>query len=1532
MIAANHRSPHQQASLCLEHLVTLAQQCQPKCQQLGQLLQQQLEASHQSKTELESLFEASFELVPLPISLTCLETGQIFTSNQAFKHLFWGEPTQWIEKPLHCYFAEPRRYCKMVRHLHQHQSQDQAYETVLSLKTLDGKQFDALALAKPVRYEEHWVGLWVFVPVTETHLGTSTEQLQHLNSLLSMALHYAGDAVEITDAQARLKYVNPAYESLTGYTRREVLGKTPAEFLRSGEYDESFYQNIWQTISRGKVWHGAFSGKRKDGALFHQQVTVSPICDATGNVTNFVAVRRNLDQEKQLEQEWHKFVTLVERCNDFVAMFSWGGEVLYVNEAGRQLVGLTELNEGSGRSIVDYLPEADRLQFEQIILPTLASGGCHTSEGQLRHFQSGQLLEVHRNWFVVKHPETDAVIGLATIQRDITAQKKSEAALQESHEQFGAIAEAMPLPMVISRVADGTVLYANSRVERMFGISRDTISSTKIADFYANPRDSQRLQQQLVQRGSVQGYEVKARGANGVMLWVSVSLQSLTFKGEAAILSIFTDITAQKQTELRLKSSVQQQAAIAKLGQRALAGIDLDTLMDEAVTLVAQALRVQYCGVLELLPDGNHLLLQAGAGWPTASPEAALIHLDEGCQLRYTLQTQEPTIVQDFRFDDRFNGSPLHHRRITSGLSVVISARPQPFGVLSAYTEQPHSFNQDDVYFLQAIANVLATAIERKQSESRLRLMERAIESSNNGIVLTDANQPDNPIIYVNPAFEAMTGYSASDVIGRNCRFLQGHDADQAALNNLRAALKEQRECHVTLRNYRKDGTLFWNELYIAPVFDTYGCLTHFVGIQNDITERIHTEITLRDQKEQYRRIVETATEGIWILDRHNNTIFVNQQMAEMLGYSAQDMLGEPLFAFMDEASKEIAYECIGRRQQGLQETHDFKFRRKDGSDLWTIVSTSPLFDQNGGYAGALGMLTDITDRKQAEEALRKSEEQFRLIFELAPIGMMLTQLDGQFVKVNQALCHLLGYSLDDLTDKGLAEVTHPDDLIAEQQMTERLFQGEISHFQIEKRYFTRAGKVVNAISRTALIRDAASHASYCISQVVDITDRKHMEEKLIHDAFYDSLTRLPNRAFFMNQLKQVIARKKRRPEDLFAVLFLDLDRFKVVNDSLGHMVGDRLLVEISQRLQACVRPGDTIARLGGDEFTILLDPIHQVSDATAVAERIQRVLKSPFNLDGYEVFTTASIGIALGATSYTQPEDLLRDADTALYRAKEKGKARHAVFDQAMYDRAVALLQLETDLRRAIERQEFQVFYQPIVSFETECLKGFEALVRWQHPTRGLVSPTEFIPVAEETGLIIPIGNWVLYEACRQMRQWQLQYPKYAGLTISVNLSSHQLSQPKLIQHIDQVLKATNLTPQSLKLELTESAIIDHPDLANTTLQALKQRGIEICVDDFGTGYSSLAYLHRLPIDVLKIDRSFISRMEQDKDQIAIIQAIMTLATHLNLEVIAEGIETVDQLSQLKQIKCHSGQGYLFSKPLNQQATAELLRDNLRW
>ena len=585
-------------------------------------------------------------------------------------------------------------------------------------------------------------------------------------------------------------------------------------------------------------------------------------------------------------------------------------------------------------------------------------------------------------------------------------------------------------------------------------------------------------------------------------------------------------------------------------------------------------------------------------------------------------------------------------------------------------------------------------------------------------------------------------------------------------------------------------------------------------------------------------------------------------------------------------------------------------------------------------FAVALARIGTQLAHKRAQEELKDSEERYALAARGANDGLWDWNLSTNSIYFSARWKAMLGCQEDEILDTPEAwfERIHEADRERVREEIATHQKGLTPHFESEHRARHKDGTFRWMLSRGLAIRDQSGKPVRMAGSQTDITEGKVL----------DPLTNLPNRLLFLDRLGRLMRHSKRHRERMFAVLFLDLDGFKMVNDSMGHFIGDQLLLAVSKRLESCLRETDTVARLGqqtftlarmgGDEFTILLDDTKEPGDANQAAERIMKELSAPFLVGGKEVFTSASIGIAMSSPSYQEPEEIMRDADTAMYRAKSLGKSRYEVFDADMRASVIARLELETDLRRAIERGEFHNVYQPIVSLASGEVTGFEALLRWEHPTRGLLGPEEFISVAEDTGLIRELGWWNLREACRQLGVWKANLSPDRELGISVNLSIKQFMQPNLVENLGTLLAELGLPPEALKLEITESTVMEDPTAAVEMLRHMKALGIRLAIDDFGTGYSSLSYLHRFPLDTLKIDRSFISGSSDGINSMEIARSVMPLAKNLSMDVVAEGVETADQVQELRNLKCGYAQGFYFSKPVSPQEAEAMITEHAVW
>lgn len=671
----------------------------------------------------------------------------------------------------------------------------------------------------------------------------------------------------------------------------------------------------------------------------------------------------------------------------------------------------------------------------------------------------------------------------------------------------------------------------------------------------------------------------------------------------------------------------------------------------------------------------------------------------------------------------------------------------------------------------------------KRAAEGELQLRNRALEASSNGIVITLAGD-DMPMVYVNASVERITGYPASELIGSNCRLLHADDHQQPGLDQIRRGLAEQQACHAVLRNYRKDGEMFWNRLSVAPVKDGAGTVTHWVGVQEDISDAIRQEQRLR----QSATVFENALEGMTVTDLEGTILDVNRGFTEITGYTRDEVLG--------------------KNPRMLQSG-------RHGRDFYQAMWASLV--QVGSWSG------EVWNRR-------------------------------------------------------------------------------------------KSGEIYPQLLTISVVTDEHGQATSYIGVFADISQIKESEQKLDFLAHHDPLTQLPNRLLFNARLQHAIQHATRGDYPL-AVLFIDIDRFKIVNDAHGHIFGDEVLREVAERLKLCVRLDDTVARIGGDEFIVLLEKVTQPEHASIVAEKVRRAFTDPVSLGGLEQYLTVSIGIAVFPRDADNAESLVRNADTALYKVKEEGRDGFRFYTSKYTELATERSELDNALHSALDKQELSLHYQPQVDMRTGRITGVEALLRWQHPVRGSVPPGVFIPIAEESGQIRQIGRWVISTACRQARDWLDAGIEFGQM--SVNVAGPQLRAGDLHETVEAVLRSTGLPASMLELEVTEGFVMRHADQRIADLEHLKGLGVHLAIDDFGTGYSSLSYLKRLPIDRLKIDQSFVRDLPDDQEDAAIATAVVALGNSLGLEVVAEGVETDAQRRFLVEQGCPRGQGYLFSRPV---------------
>jgi len=812
--------------------------------------------------------------------------------------------------------------------------------------------------------------------------------------------------------------------------------------------------------------------------------------------------------------------------------------------------------------------------------------------------------------------------------------------------------------------------------------------------------------------------------------------------------------------------------------------------------------------------------------------------------------------------------------------------------------------------------------ISPRQSEFT-HLAEAIISNINVGIYIVQ----NRKFIYMSPLFQKLSGYSDADLAGTNPLDYVHPDDKEVIRKKAIAILKGKSSDAYEYKFTRKNGGVLWVLERITSI--TYKGDRAVLASFMDITERKKMEETISQSGERYRTILDEMEDAYFEVDLAGNFIFLNDAICRLIKYPREELLGKSFRIHVDKDDIPILYNAFGRiYSTGNPERNIcYKAVRKDGTTRYAEIAGFPLQNQKGEMIGFRGIGRDITERRQMEEALRQSEERYRTILESMQEGYFEVDLAGNFTFFNDSMYRILGYPQEEMMGMNNRQLTDKENAkILFQTFNEVYKTGEPTKgfdWQIIRKDGTK--RFIEA--SVSLQKDSSGKSIGFRGITRDVTERKRTEEKIQYMATHDALTGLPNRLMFSQLLNHAI-QAARRYQRQFAVLFIDLDRFKIINDTLGHEAGDQLLQEIAARLKQTLRTVDVVARLGGDEFVILIEELSDLSQVETVAGKILSAIIKPVNLMNEECRVTASIGISVFPKDAEDEQSLMKNADMAMYLAKEKGKNNYQFYSEDIQSKSIERLLIETNLRCALERNELSLHYQAKVDFKTNAITGVEALLRWQNPYLGSVTPTQFIPVAEETGLIVSIGRWVLRTACAQNAAWQQQ--GLPAVCMAVNLSPRQLTDDNLIDDIRTALKDSGMAPNLLELEITESMVMHNPARIIAVLTKIKNMGVRLAIDDFGTGHLSLAQIKHFHVDTLKVDGSFIRNIPQDAEDKAITEAIIALGKPLSLTVVAEGVETVDQLDFLREHSCDEMQGYYFSKPIVPEQFADLLRKHV--
>ncbi|HUG15824.1 MAG TPA: PAS domain S-box protein [Thermomicrobiales bacterium] len=1356
---------------------------------------------------------------------------------------------------------------------------------------------------------------------------------------LRAVVDYSPIGIVTLDRAGVILTANHAFQRMLGYTEDELRGNTPAHLFAwtNGLQNPAEFEEL----VTGKIDQYAVERlyARKDGGRVWGRISISAVRDDDGSFVQSVSMVEDITEQRRAEDALRdseaRFRSAFDDAAVGMALFGIDGRFMSANPALCEMLGHAS-DELIGQPGLRF-SHPDDTEAISDLRDRVLRGETDSYQIETRYLhRSGATVWCAVSAAVVRD-ESGEPLYMVTQFQDVTERKLAGEELRRSEERFRAVYENAPIGIVILN-PHGDVVSANAAFERMTGYTEAEMRAMPFDDFIPQEERaaSDRRFGDLV-TGQIDRYTTERRYVrkDGQILWASLAISAMRDEDGRFLhtVSMIEDVTEARDAEEALRRSEHRYRSLVQNAT------DVTTIIDEDGIILYESPSVE--GILGHIADAL-----------VGTNSFSHIHPDDTYVVRETMRHAVADPASQALVSYRFRHADGSWRWLEASArslvddpaidGIVINARDitdrrryESSQQILADTSAAMSESLDFEVTLERIARLSVPAfadwcvVSMLDGDGALRRV---------AVVHHDpAKQPLADALLHRPPSDQDTSNGIPHVVKTGQTILHRQFAPDHLDRD------DPGGQYPILKQLGLESSL------VVPLVvrgETTGAIAFMygdsgrrydeqdIGLAEELARRAATAIEnarlhgeVSDAESRFRSLIQHATDMISILDAGGIIRYNSPATERLLGYRPDELIGAhcSMLLHADELQTILNFleDVVARPHETLPIT--YRSRRKDGTWRWIEATVTNLLDEPG-IQGIVINGRDVTERRASEEVIRDSEERFRRAFDDASVGMAVVSLDRLLTRVNPALCRMLGYEASELVGRRGGDISHPDDAHLIPQHVERVLEGRQQTVTIEKRYLHKSGATIWCVLSSSAVRDQNGSVLYFLSQFQDITERKELELQLSHLALHDSLTGLPNRTLLMDRLDRATS-TARRHGGIVAVLFVDMDNFKLINDSLGHAVGDEALVGIARRLQSCVRDEDTIARFGGDEFIIMLGRIGHAARAIEVADRVLEAFRQPLRIHDRDMIMSPSIGIALSEGGLHDRDELLRHADIAMYRAKSGGKSSYNLFGTAMHDEALQRLELEHDLRRALDRDEFRLDFQPVISIPTGEVIGLEALVRWAHPERGIVEPDDFIPVAEETGLIVPIGEWVLGEACRQAAGWQATGGNSSGLRVGVNLSARQFRQPALVQQVEAALKGSNLAPELLVLELTESILMEHAGEAVDRLRELTALGVRIAIDDFGTGYSSLAYLRRFPVGILKIDRSFVSGIGQDTESAAIVSATVGLAHTLGMSVVAEGIETIEQLTVLRNLGCDSGQGYFFSRPIPASEIAAYLR-----